>query len=442
MRKLVFILLCLPAILSAQQTRNPLLWPFADTSIWNMPIGSNAQYLPAQIERAMAYGMTVDEDLIVLRKQANLIPIMTNYAGWDRTKDRCLVEGPLLFDAPIPPDFIVSPTTWDGLTPNSGLAVLMPDGQTIKQTQPFSQCTAGQATSQFVPPDVNLLGDGIRGAHGGSGLSAIGGTIRLGELDDPGDTIRHVLKVNLFGARNLYYDTITNGYRWPAIRADSYAPGSYGTERIGPPVIECRMGALLALPIWLDLDSMAFETVPARILAQAFQKYGAYIVDDTNWDVYAIETEWSPDGRVIDEFETAWGFSMSEASKQTPWTRDMDRIFLNLHIVDNNAPGSRGGGGQPCMPLAPPFETTTSLRSHHQDRTWSIYPNPGQVQIRVEGEQVIKRLKVYDSRGRLRRTLVPNALLWELDVRQWPKGIYFLCIHTAEGIDTKKLLLE
>lgn len=113
------------------------------------------------------------------------------------------------------------------------------------------------------------------------------------------------------------------------------------------------MGALLALPPTLDLDKLNLETIPARILAQAFQDYGAYIVDDTAWDVYAIVTEWGPDGRVTEEFEKKWGFPMTVKEKDTPWGRDMDRIFLNLHIVTNNSPQSIGGGGKPRVPLLP-----------------------------------------------------------------------------------------
>jgi len=116
------------------------------------------------------------------------------------------------------------------------------------------------------------------------------------------------------------------------------------------------MGALLALPAHYNLDSLEFETEPGRIMAEAFQNYGAYVVDDTYWDVYAIITEWGPDGRFADQFENDWGFSIKPSSKDTPWAKDMDRIFLNLHVVDNNSAGAKGGGGMPLMPLAPAFD--------------------------------------------------------------------------------------
>lgn len=338
-------------------TRDPLNWPFSRYSIWNMPIGSNANYVHAHIEQAQAAGMTIDEDIIVMENDAPIVGIYVNNAGWDRNKDRCVVEGGLLFEAPVPEDFVVSPDNWDGATPNSGIAVLMPDGRTIKQTQPFARCEAGkQATSKYLFDDQDIYGQGMYGAHGGSGLSAIGGALRLGELRPDSGPIHHALKVNIYAAKNLYYDGETKGYRWPAKRADGYAEENYGTKRTKPEVKECRMGALLALPASLSLDSMGFETEPAIILAETFQKYGAYIVDDTAWDVYAIITEWGPQGRFTDQFEKDWGFSMIQESKNNPWARDMDRIFLNLHVVDNNSGSSIGGGGQPLMLLAPDFD--------------------------------------------------------------------------------------
>lgn len=178
--------------------RDPYLWPFSQQSIWNMPVGSQAEYVHAKIQKATAWGMTKDEDIIVLSKSAAMTDIYVNNAEWDRNKDRCTKDGGLLFRAPLPENFVVSKNTWDGQTPNSGLAILMADGVTIKQTQPFARCEAGKfGTSKYVFSDVNILGDGYYGAHGGSGLSAIGGTLRLGELKRNSGAIRHALKINL-----------------------------------------------------------------------------------------------------------------------------------------------------------------------------------------------------------------------------------------------------
>lgn len=267
----------------AVERRDPKKWPFARNSIWNSPIGDQAIYVPAEIQEARARGMTIDEDIIVLRPdETSQTTVYYSSVGWSDGSQRCISydDDRILFDGlPIPADFIVSPDTWDGLRPNSGLACLLPDGETIVQTQPFAKCETNIATSltSSVPP-VSLYGDGIRGAHGGSGLSAIGGAVRVGELV-PGGTIRHVLKVNLFGRNNLYHNVEGEpddriGYRWPAIRADGGFDDPERTTYYGGSNPSLQMGSLLALHKDEDLgdlrtNSLGIVTEPALILARA-----------------------------------------------------------------------------------------------------------------------------------------------------------------------------
>lgn len=378
--KYILICLCISNNVLAQDypvvsTRDPLKWPFSSTSIWNQPIGSGAVYVPAKIEKAMSRGMTIDEDYVVMRPDAPLMDVYYSDAGWNSSKSRCVATGGYMVSLPIPQSFVVSPQTWDGTTPNAGIAVLMPDKRTIKQNQPFAHCSeGGNATTQFQFDNQDIYGEGYYGAHGASGLSAIGGALRVGELTPTSGPIRHAMKVNLYGKKNYYYDATTKGYRWPAKAADSYASTNYYTLRTNPVVPQCRVGALLALPASMNINNMGFETEPAKILAKAFQDYGAYIVDDAAWDVYAIITEWGPAGRFNDEFTRNWGFSMKQVSKDHAWSRDMDRIFLNLHVVDNNSSSSIGGGGTLRAPLAPvlPSENEHAHPDSIASGSWTI----------------------------------------------------------------------
>jgi hypothetical protein len=347
-RRNVFLIVSLLAFSSiALAQRDARLWPFASDSIWNMPIGSKAKYVPAGIGPATESGMTVDEDILIMTPDAPLTQVFENHADWKKGADRCRVDGPKIADLPMPKDFVT--VSWRGLTPNHAAAVLLPDGRTIHQSQPFSRCGTGEcAVTHYVSPNVDLYGDGIEGAHGGSMLSSVGGTIRLGELV-PGGVMRHALKVNLFCSKNVSRnEDDTPGYRWPCRVDYGCADGRCGgTNRA------LEMGALLALKPDFDVESL--ETEPARILARAFMDYGAYVVDDTAWDVYALETEWSPTGRVLDEFKKAWGFDFEVEDLNDPWSKDMRTIFTNLCVIDNNSPGRIGGGGAPRQPLAPPL---------------------------------------------------------------------------------------
>ena len=109
------------------------------------------------------------------------------------------------------------------------------------------------------------------------------------------------------------------------------------------------MGSLLALPPDLDIASLGLTTEAATKLAWTLQNYGAYVVDDTSWNVHAIDAEVG----VAEEFEAAYGFGMQASSGS--WYEDMMTIFGALAVVDNNGPGAVGGGGAPLQPLAPPI---------------------------------------------------------------------------------------
>ena len=203
------LLLSNPVSVTGQSdgSRDPFKQPFSSSSIWNMPIGQGARYIKADLE-TVSEGMTVDEDLIFLTPDAPVMDVFINNAEWSG-RDRCPIEGGLLYSVPCPDDFVYSPDTWDGVIPNAGIASLLQDRRTIVQSQPFARCTAGQAgTSKYRYPDQDLYGQGIGGAHGGSGLSAIGGAIRAGELLPGAGPIKHVLKINIYAAENIRYEDV------------------------------------------------------------------------------------------------------------------------------------------------------------------------------------------------------------------------------------------
>ena len=114
------------------------------------------------------------------------------------------------------------------------------------------------------------------------------------------------------------------------------------------------LGALLAIPAAVDIGAMGLETEPARKLAWTLQNYGAYIVDDTYGEGFALAAEDGPDGSFRAQFKADWGFDIAVLARDdTPWRRDIRRLQSALYVVDNNAANSIGGGGTPRQPLAP-----------------------------------------------------------------------------------------
>jgi hypothetical protein len=321
--------------------RNKYSWPFSSDSIWNTAIGSEAHYEAAGIVSNSADGsLTVfseDEDVIQMNWHAPLTNVYYNGAGWNGT-DRCPSQGGILATVPVPSNYVLPGNTLD----NRSAAFLMPNGHTVEQNQPFTRCRAGgPATTLVTVANTDIYSQGLYGAHGGSGLSALGGTIRLGEFAS--GKIHHAMKIELWAAQYYYCCK----YNWPADTIDDYAdPTTYGGKNphLGP-------GSLLALLPGYDVSKL--QTPPGQILAQAFKDYGAYVVDDTFWNAWALATEQGPQGHVMNEFKKLYGYSMEEPAQSSPFMVDVIDIYQNLQIVTNNSSTTIGGGGTPRVPASP-----------------------------------------------------------------------------------------
>lgn len=322
---------------TVSSTRDKFLWPFSSKSPWNMPIGSGARYKPANIKQA--HYAAGDEEFFYKIKASD--PLRSVYVPGTWGPGRCtgsVPQGKLRL-----PDNLLVPDATKKSTPNNPFAFLMPDGKTLVQLNPLARCSWGGNVYGWRTPNVSIYGNGLRGGHGGSGLSSIGGSIRLGELTGS-RPIRHALKVNLWARKYLYYSQSKPGYRWPADRADSYAAKEYkGTN---PNLV---MGTLLAMPSSVTEASLGLQTPAARKIFHALQDYGAYVVDDTAGDTHAFAVEKG----VFNEFRATFGYDFY--GTRGTFYDDFMKLFKALHIVYNNEPNTIGGGGTPRAPLAPPM---------------------------------------------------------------------------------------
>ncbi|MFC5137841.1 ricin-type beta-trefoil lectin domain protein [Actinomycetospora rhizophila] len=335
-------------------TRDPLRQPFASSSIWNMPIGSGARYVPANLP-ALPGGSTgarvpqVDDEPLVLTPTAPLTPILASPGGWGG--NRCVTDpATTLATVPIPAGYVLPSDN-----KNQSAAFLAADGRTVVQTQPLARCAAGgPATSYVRYPDQDIYGPGIQGSHGGSGMSALGGSIRIGELRPGQVGPRHALKINLYARGELgQCASRPECFRWPAVKSDSYAVGWYGSVG-GNTNTAMRMGSLLAIPPTVNIGSLGLTTEPGRQIAWTLQNYGAYVVDDTYGPSFAFNAENGPGGNMRTQFRADYGQDFEVyASSTNAWGRDVQRLRQVLQVVDNNGPSSVGGGGTPRQPLLP-----------------------------------------------------------------------------------------
>ena len=332
------------ALAAADSTeRDPWTWPYDNTSIWNMPIGSDARYVPANLPAAFATGSDDERHIRLTASDPvrEIYPPSSWETRWPGDQTFPYRDG-VVWRMPVP-DALIIPDAAPGETPNECTSFLMPNGREVRQLEPTCRLQAGAHIVGWPQEPQDLYGQGILGSHYGSGLATLGGSIRLGELTS-GTPLRHAIKLNIWG-KYLYYDrTAQIGYRWPAESHDSYAPVSYLGAN---PAL--RMGALLALPPNTTPTGLGLTTVVGRTLFAAMQDYGAYIVDDSGWDAHDLSCERG----VIEEVRTRYGLELG--SESGALHDDINRLVRALQIVDNNTPTTIGGGGTPRRPLAPPL---------------------------------------------------------------------------------------
>jgi hypothetical protein len=323
--------------------RDPWLWPFSETSIWNMPIGSNAQFVNADITTPAS---RAGADIVHLYKLNPSDP-MTPVQG-SQWAHRCDVNTSLGYSLPFPTNWIIKDTHSSsiyGNTPNSTFAFLDVNGVNLIQGQTLARCYAGGPIHipNWTDNRQTLKGDGLQYGmgSGASQLSGLGGTIRKGEMTSA-DPIRHVLKLLMWSERFFAYGkggACDKGWRWPAKSADNYAHGTYHGSNT-----EVCMGTLVAIPSNVSEGSLGLQSEPAKKIFWTLQNYGAYIVEDSFWDFNGflmeegVENEWSE-------------FNMSTGT----WKNDVNKLFAALKVVKNNSPSSIGGGGILKQPLAPVF---------------------------------------------------------------------------------------
>ena len=203
---------------------------------------------------------------------------------------------------------------------------------------------------------MSVLSDGIYGCHGGSGLSSIGGTIRMNELTTNltnYKTMKHALKLEFF-AHDYYYGGYDYPcYHWPAIQCDSYQHNNSSRLVYDGKNPYFTPGSLLAIPTnnnTLNILQNKLITPPGKKIYWTLMNYGGYVVDDSAENDGTICVE---DG-VMEQFQQIFNQSFI-AHPGSTFYNDLLLAFQNLKIVKNNGENSIGGGGTPLQPLAPPI---------------------------------------------------------------------------------------
>jgi hypothetical protein len=369
--KLAFSLL-LPFAL-AQHCRNAFDWPFSAKSIWNSPLGSDAQFVPAEIfttEKPPPNYFRHDAVYILSTQATDPIVPWYNQGHWgkpDSPEAYCNLTGPVIDHVHFP-----SSLNFTNFGGNNFAALVKPDGRSVFYPHPLYVCEPGGPLLSMLADDNGpgeqaadlYLDNGTLGCIFGSGLNPMAPSLRRGQLLPGAPPISHALCLEFF-AFDYYWKpqnaSHTDCFKWPAVQCDHHerscdplVPGTNPLSCYNGSNPLFRPGALLALPPQaLPALNASLATAPARRLLEALAHYGAYVCANSAGAVNFL-TEWG----VAEEFEAAYGFPFDvrwTPNSTSPWAADILLLLQALHIVANNGPDSVGGGGLPTMPPPPPL---------------------------------------------------------------------------------------
>ena len=234
----------------------------ATDGFWRQRIPATAQYELAHLDAA---GALFDLNYNVITSNSDPLTDVYVPASWNHR-----VGGTQWLDRlRFPINFVLSDAGHNN-TPNNPLCTVNKD---TKQSQCFNSVARPEAGSPLYAYRS--------GSHGGSGLS--GGDITGAALQ--GQRIEHAIGILIWARRFLSFHK--GGFAVPAVRADNYANATtYGGQNKN-----LVMGSRLALRPDDTPEKLGVSCPNLFPVIQALKRYGAYVVDDSAWDVFYISAD-------------------------------------------------------------------------------------------------------------------------------------------------------
>ena len=254
--------------------------PFSSNSIWKRPISKNAIYYDVS---AAIWGnsslapnrVSVEQVTLIYIDKSQLEVNIVKSKGWNMPK-RAQTRGEVLYTRRFAPNAGIEvryPST-----ANASFVIINPKTGIATEGSAGWREPGGDLITYYDEPrihNINLFGNGLSGTLG-SGLPAMGGLIRVGEINNG---INHSIAIAM-GSKRF---SKNKHFVAPAWRADGFASNllnGYGGKND-----RYTMGTLLAIPYSVDIDAIKWKTRQGYNLAKSSQKYGWYIIDsnDGGW---------------------------------------------------------------------------------------------------------------------------------------------------------------
>ncbi len=275
---LALALLPVPAK-SIQPGQTPDLFerPFAPSSFWNRKIPEDATYIDVSDaiwgDPGLAPNRVGVEQVTLIYSDPHQPEVkIVKSRGWNMP-GRAQTSGEVFYTSRFAPDAGVEvryPSTG-----NASFVIIDPLRGTASEGSAGWREPGGDLITYYDEPrlhDIDLAGDGLSGTLG-SGLPALGGLIRLGEINSQ---ISHSIAISM-GSRRF---SRAPKFIAPAWRADGFADsplnGYFGKDP------NYGMGTLLAIPRSVDIEEIDWQTEQGKILARSAREYGWVIVDSSD----------------------------------------------------------------------------------------------------------------------------------------------------------------
>jgi hypothetical protein len=289
-------------------------WPFAQDSIWNVPIATT---VTVQTSTATETAEWLAE--------APAIATVNGSNGWSIAIAVATTSTPLVT--------VTNPTNGTNYGQFRIPTSLVPPSQLDKTCSVFNASSTGTITDfyKFVwtssttatstsVETYSATGSGIERGVRAANVASSGGIIRAWEIGSSADCFRHSLAMSI--PREMLQDASPN-LVWPANQVDSFANSTTQPELAYSGSIP--MGALFIIPDSVNVELLSL-TGNALKLARSAQRYGCYVTDQSS--TVALYLEPGISSTVENEIKTAW--------KNT--------VVPRMRMVTNNAPTTPGGG--------------------------------------------------------------------------------------------------
>lgn len=284
--------------------RDPGVYPFSSSSVWNTAIGSGAVFEAQDGARTSSLW--------------NGAQPVVNSTSWSVSVAESSGSEPwtTLTSVRNGQSFTVQVPSGTVATAGSDKHITMVQADRATAYDTYKAAQSGSDWTAQVAYRISLTGSGTGQGTRAASVPAMAGLIRQEEAQS--NSIRHALAMALPGRM------LKVGYVWPAASQDSDT-SAYGGS--------IPMGSLLAIPGDVDVASLGLSA-EGLALAQALQDYGVYVVDQAGTS--ALYAEQSVDPAKVTKLNTAW-----------------KQLYPYLRAVSNNSAATPGGGGTPRVPALP-----------------------------------------------------------------------------------------